>query len=395
MDVRGIARRTGVEPERIEMLVDLGILRPDPDGDLDEQHVATARLAFAFEASGVGLADVGSAIKRGELPDVRRLLLSEPVGLLGRSHADVVRELGMSPGFARRVLQALGLPDVDLEAPIRDDDAELLEVAAKAVAEGLPEETLLVTMQVFAEHLDRMAEHQRTLFRRDIQDRLLATGMPRAKVLEASAAIRERLVSLGYRASHLIHRRLLERQQFENTTEQLEMLLHEIGIRRRPDPEPSAIVFVDLSGFTALTEAEGDERAVERSSGFAELVRTATSVHRGSVIKLLGDGAMLRFERVRDAPVAASAIATGAADRGLPPARAGIATGPLIRRDGDYFGHTVNLAARICDAADAGTVTATLDVAGLTPDLRWIPLGRTFLKGVPDPVELVRLEAGA
>lgn len=395
MDVREIARRTGVELERIESLVELGILRPDPDGDLDERHVATARLAFAFEASGVGLADVGSAIERGELPDIGRLLLSEPVGLLGRSHADVVRELGMPPGFARRVLHALGLPEVDLEVPIRDDDAELLEVAARAVAEGLPEETLLVTMQVFAEHLDRMAEHQRTLLRRDIQDRLLATGMARAQVLEASAAIRERLVSLGYRASHLIHRRLLERQQFENITAQLELLLHEIGIRRRPDPEPSAIVFVDLSGFTAFTAAEGDDRAVERSSGFAEVVRAATSAHRGSVIKLLGDGAMLRFERVRDAPAAASAIATGAADRGLPPARAGIATGPLIRRDGDYFGHTVNLAARICDAAKAGTVTATLDVAERTPDLRWIPLGRTSLKGIPDPVELARLDAGA
>jgi adenylate cyclase len=104
---------------------------------------------------------------------------------------------------------------------------------------------------------------------------------------------------------------------------------------------------------------------------------------------------MLRFERVRDAPAAASAIATGAAVRGLPPARAGIATGPLIRRDGDYFGHTVNLAARICDAANAGTVTATLDVAERTPDLRWIPLGRTSLKGIPDPVELARLDAGA
>ena len=70
MDVPTLASRTGVEPERIEELVRLRILRPDHDGELAEHLVATARLAFAFEASGIALDDVGAAIERGELPDV-------------------------------------------------------------------------------------------------------------------------------------------------------------------------------------------------------------------------------------------------------------------------------------------------------------------------------------
>jgi adenylate cyclase len=76
---------------------------------------------------------------------------------------------------------------------------------------------------------------------------------------------------------------------------------------------------------------------------------------------------------------------------GLPAARAGVTVGPLIRRDGDYFGHTVNLASRICDAAAASTVTTTPDVADLTPERSWTPIGEATLKGVPDPVALVRL----
>jgi len=65
--------------------------------------------------------------------------------------------------------------------------------------------------------------------------------------------------------------------------------------------------------------------------------------------------------------------------------------GALIRRDGDYFGHTVNLASRICDAAAPSTVTATREVADRTPELSWTPIGDATLKGVPDPVPLVRL----
>ena len=87
-----------------------------------------------------------------------------------------------------------------------------------------------------------------------------------------------------------------------------------------------------------------------------------------------------------------------AGSAGLPAARAGVSVGALIRRDGDYFGHTVNLASRICDAAEAGTVTAAHDVADLTPERSWTPIGEATLKGVPDPVALVRLakvESGA
>lgn len=395
MDVGTFAARTGVDPSRIDELIGLGILRPAADGSLDDAQINTARLAFAFETSGIALQDVGAAIERGALPDVGALLRAEPVSLLPRSHREVAAELGLGDDQVREMLAGLGLPDVDLDAPIREDDAELLGLAAAALEAGLSPQTLFLTLRVFAEHLDRMAEHQRALFRREVQDGLLATGMPRAQMLEASAVIRGRLVALGFRVSNLIHRRLLERQQFENTAEQMELLLQEAGIRRRPDPEPPAIVFVDLSGFTRLTEEEGDEGAAERGARLASLVRSAAAGRDGRVVKLLGDGAMLQFERVADAVAGAADVTVGTGDLGLPAARAGIAVGPLIRRDGDFFGHTVNLAARICDAAGDGTVTAAREVVERTPELTWLPVGHVGLKGFPVAVPLFRLDVGS
>jgi adenylate cyclase len=207
--------------------------------------------------------------------------------------------------------------------------------------------------------------------------------------------MREQLVELSYRASHLLHRRFLERHAFENTAEQMELLLDEAGVRRAPDRDPPAIVFIDLSGYTTLTEAEGDERAAERSAELARIVRGATVPHGGAVVKLLGDGAMLAFPNADASVTAALAIVEDVARAGLPAARAGVTAGPVIRRDGDYFGHTVNLAAGACDAAHAGSVLATSEVAALTADRPWADVGEVELKGVPHPVALFELTAPA
>jgi adenylate cyclase len=394
IDAATLGRRTGLDAATIERLVALGIVRPRDDGSFRAGDITTARLAVAFESSGIRLDDVAAALERGALPDVGRILPSVPIGLTGRSHAEVARDLGIDEPFAREVLDALGLPDLGLDAPIREDDAELLAIAADAVRAGLPQETLVRTFRVFAEHLDRMAEHMRSLFRVDIQDRMLASGRERAEMLEASAVVRERLVALAFRGSQLIHRRLLERHATENTTEQLELLLDEAGVRRRVDHDPPAIAFVDMSGYTRLTQEEGDERAARWVAEFATAVRRIAARHDGRVVKLLGDGAMLRFDGAARAVAASAEIVASTATGGSSSVHAGIAAGPVIVRDGDYFGHTVNLAARICDAATAGAVLATRGVAERVPEAGWISLGAVALDGVPAPVELAELTPG-
>lgn len=391
IDRQNLTTRAGVTEDALDQLVAVGIVRRREDGSFREQDVTTVRLAVALESSGISLDDLGAALASGALPDFGRILAARPIGLAPRSYREVATEFGLDADAVPPMMQALGLPDIELDDRIREDDADLLEVAATALRAGLPPETFLQSLRIFAEHLDRIAEHQRTLFRRDIQDGMLKRGMPRAEMLAASAAVREVLIELSFRASHLIHRRMLERHAFENTTEQIEILLDEAGVRRRPDHDPPAMVFVDLSGYTRMTAEEGDERAAERGAQLAQIVRWAAGRHAGRLIKLLGDGAMVHFGRADDAVSAAVEMLDLVDESPLPPAHVGIAAGPMIRRDGDYFGATVNLASRICDASTAGSILATRRVADLTPAREWVDVGEVELQGVPAPVALVEL----
>ena len=85
IDAETLASRAGVAPARIDELARLGIVARDSDGTFATGDVASARLAFAFEASGISLEDVGAATNSGQLPELARLILTEPVGLRGRS----------------------------------------------------------------------------------------------------------------------------------------------------------------------------------------------------------------------------------------------------------------------------------------------------------------------
>jgi adenylate cyclase len=77
--------------------------------------------------------------------------------------------------------------------------------------------------------------------------------------------------------------------------------------------------------------------------------------------------------------------------RGLPPARVGVDAGPVVLRDGDYFGRTVNLAARIADYARPGEVLVSARVRQhAEPEFAFDALGPAELKGIAEPVELFR-----
>jgi adenylate cyclase len=81
-------------------------------------------------------------------------------------------------------------------------------------------------------------------------------------------------------------------------------------------------------------------------------------------------------------------------DAGLPPAHAGIHTGPVVFQGGDYFGRTVNLAARIAEHAEAGQILVSDDVAASVDPERFVlePIGAVELKGVTQPVRLHAVE---
>lgn len=155
--------------------------------------------------------------------------------------------------------------------------------------------------------------------------------------------------------------------------------------------------FVDLNGFTALTESEGDERAVHLLTSFRTRVRAICSRRGVRIAKWLGDGAML--VGVEAAPLlgAALEIRHATADRSSPISiRVGASAGEVILLEGDdYIGHPVNLAARLCDLAPPDAVLVTPALVASLP--RWgIELRREeiVVRGLERAQEVVHVGLG-
>jgi class 3 adenylate cyclase/YHS domain-containing protein len=157
--------------------------------------------------------------------------------------------------------------------------------------------------------------------------------------------------------------------------------------------------FVDLSGFTALTDHEGDERAVAVLNGFRSRLRETCSRRGVRIAKWLGDGAMLVC--VDPAPLLGAVLELEhavVAHRDLVPEdaldiRTGVATGPVILFEGDdYIGHAVNLAARLCDAAPPGAVLAVPELVHHLPRLGSVlQRSEARLRGLDRPVAVALL----
>jgi adenylate cyclase len=153
-------------------------------------------------------------------------------------------------------------------------------------------------------------------------------------------------------------------------------------------------LFADLSGFTALTEAHGDEQAADLVGGFCGAVRRLLAAHHAQEVKTIGDALMLRSGD------AAAAIQLGlcivhdvGAQHGFPLVRVGMHTGPAVERGGDWFGATVNLAARVSAAASGGealVTAATRDAAGELSGMELRERGRWTFRNVTEPVRCMR-----
>ena len=152
-----------------------------------------------------------------------------------------------------------------------------------------------------------------------------------------------------------------------------------------------SFAFVDVSGFTALTELEGDERAVDVLTAFRSLLRDICARRGVRIAKWLGDGVMLVCVDTR--PLVETILElhyvvgeVGAVE--TVSIRSGLTCGDVILMEGDdYIGHCVNVAARLCDLASAGEALAAPAVMSHLPS--WGEVAsetHVTLRGVEKPV---------
>lgn len=155
---------------------------------------------------------------------------------------------------------------------------------------------------------------------------------------------------------------------------------------------PQTFVFADLAGFTALTEAHGDDHAADLALRFADDVDELLAGHGAQRVKCIGDGLMIRVGDPTDALGLGVRIAGEIGARhGFPLVRVGIHTGPAVERDGDWYGAAVNVAARIAAMAKGGEVLVsdqTRQAVGEPEGVVLDELADVGLKNVARPVRL-------
>ena len=147
----------------------------------------------------------------------------------------------------------------------------------------------------------------------------------------------------------------------------------------------SAVGFLDLVGFTQLSQDLDVTELVELVKQFEASAYELAHQHSTRIVKLIGDEVMFVAEHGEDAAAFAISLVASFDDERVVP-RGGVAHGELVNIHGDFFGPVVNLAARLVDVAVSGEVL--VDDAMAAAKVTTEPAGRRMLKGFDDPVSV-------
>ena len=392
-----VADEAACPEERVHWLTGLRLITPEKDGRFTFGAVLVVKMVSALLESGVAAESIGRAASEGFLRFQRtdEYLPYEPGPRSGRTFADYQASAGPRAELLPAIYEVLGLPKPDPRAPIHRDEEELFERFLDAWSMTPDEDALLRAARLMAQGtraamlgwIDLAAEQLAEPARK----RLLS-----GELEEFPDDIRVAFTRMTHLAPEMftwLSARYLEHRSVNGIVEGFERFLATKGMAPIPaPPSPPAIVFVDLSSFTRLTREHGDESAAVAATSLQRFADTTATRHGGRLVKLLGDGAMLQLPHPAVGVEAALDLVETMHGEGALTSHAGVHAGPVIERDLDVFGQTVNLASRIADVAGPGEVLASEVVAEALGDA---PFGfervdDVDLKGVPTPVALFR-----
>ena len=379
-------------PEQVRRLDELGLLDAHrEDGQFAPSAVHVVRLMYAFEEAGVPLDDVARAVGFGALRFP--LFLPEPAALV-ETYDELGARLGRPPELLRRLSRELGLPPSAGDR-IREEDAEVLSLIVTTL-DLADEEELSRFTRLYGGSIQRLVTAGLQFFDQAVRRRVESYDLPpeeRDSITYEKAGEYTTLVSS---IVPWLQRRHREHALIEYLVGVTEELLDERGIRAVPPRQPPAIAFLDLTGYTALAEERGDAAAADLATALAGVVNRAAQEHGGRPVKWLGDGVMFHFPDSGGAVLGGLHLLEQTEQSVQVPARVGINAGTLVQQEGDFFGRTVNVAARIADYAKPHEVLVSEEArSGAEVDgVEFELVGDVELKGVSRAVRLHRASRG-
>ena len=386
-----IAQRAGVDTDYVDRLVELGILTPDAGGAFSPGDVLRARWVQNFEGAGVPLEGMAAAVRDGALSFsyLDATAFDRFAGLSGTTFHQLSAQTGIPLELLMVVREAVGFPQPRPEDPVHQNELSVVPVIELQLAKGFRPAVIERWLRVCGDSLRRINETETAWWHSEVMTPLLDSGMTEGEMLQTQADLGSQMAPLREQALLAIYYGQQEHTWNRETVEHVEGVLERAGLYRRLR-RPPAMCFLDITGYTRLTEERGDAAAADLATRLATLVRRSSQEHEGTPVKWLGDGVMFYFRAPGDAVLAALEMVEVVGRQGLPPAHVGIHAGPVVFQEGDYFGRTVNLAARIADYARPGEVLVSQEVidAAEGGPVSFVEIGPVELKGVPGTLRL-------
>jgi class 3 adenylate cyclase len=385
-------QRAGVDDAYVRRLHELGALRGRED-EYEERDVHIAALLQMWEQAGLSMPAILDAAEAGTLSleflDSPAWELPEPLPITYREFAE---QQGVPLHLLLGIQEAMGFAAPDAEDRVARDDVVLTDLLRIVLDLGGSEEAVRRLFRLYADNIRRLALAEADLYLEEMERPWAGSGADESELMLRGADLGRRMAQPVQGTLRAIYERYRQHIWTGYGVQRAEMALERAGVLERARRTP-AICFVDMTGYTRLTEERGDDEAARLATALGALVDEISRTHGGRAIRWLGDGGLFYFEDVEAAFLAALEMSERAPSAGLPPTHIGVQAGPVVFRDGDVYGRTVNIASRIADQAEAGEIlTSQETVERIDDDEVLFERDRAVrLKGVAAPVDLYRV----
>ncbi|HEV3399533.1 MAG TPA: hypothetical protein VG693_09610, partial [Actinomycetes bacterium] len=293
-----LADLAGVTEVEVARLVELGILAARGDaGPFLDSDVTKVRLAVACERAGLPMEGIVSAIQAGRLSfaflegtPFRRWAVRS-----GRTYRQVSQDTGIPLETLGAVLESMGFARVGPDEPMREDELDIVPLLQHGLASGIFDQAWLTRLgRAHVEGLRLITTAWGDAYQARFEGPVLAAGGDQRAAMELAAELSIDFLPLGDPALLAIYHRQEELLWTEGLVERIEHELEAAGMLGRAGRVP-AMLFLDLVGYTRLTEEQGDAAAAALAKSLAVLVSRSAREHGGVPVKWLGDGVMVHF----------------------------------------------------------------------------------------------------
>ncbi len=381
MTLAEASSRVGVQPATLRRWVRQGMV-PQYQGAWTAPAIGQARVVARMRERGHSLSDIKRATEEGRLAFgfLEELFPSDQQRVTIEQAA---RDTGIDVGLAERLVGGLGL-NAGAASMISEDEVQLLRYVAAVLETGFPLVALLQLVRVYGQAMARIADAEVRLFHLYVHEPLLRSGSTGMETADQMRVISREVLPLAGPVLDQVHQRYLQHFVEQDVVGHMEDDLDGTSIdlgRVRV-----TIGFADLTGYTRLTEEEGELTALDAVERFVDAVQS-TLPEDARVIKTIGDEAMIVGSDAANLTDWAVGFQRLQGSRPLP--RIAIHSGVALFRDGDYYGRDVNIASRVVARAAGGEVLVTRPVVEQAgANLEFERIGEVKLKGFNESTEI-------